>query len=107
MFVVDASDTGRLDAAAAELAAMAADDQLAGVPILIVANKADAGGALPRDALLARLGVAAGSPPSPDAPAVSGPLAGHAWELHACDGVPSRLSLKPGLDFLLRSMRRL
>lgn len=111
VFVVDASDVARLETASAELAALAADAQLVGVPILLVANRTGTAGALGRDALLARLGLS-------DTDPSAGALHGHAWELHLCgalggstdtsDPAPPALDvLKPGLAFLLRSMPRL
>ena len=101
----------RVDTASAELAALAADAQLVGVPILLIANRTGTAGALNRDALLARLGLS-------DTDPSAGPLHGHAWELHLCgalgastdtsDPAPPALDvLKPGLAFLLRSMPRL
>jgi signal recognition particle receptor subunit beta len=40
LFVVDACDGGRLDMAAAELRSLAADEQLAAAPIVVLVNKA-------------------------------------------------------------------
>jgi GTP1/Obg family GTP-binding protein len=96
VFVVDASDAGRLDAAAAELLAMAADDQLSGVPFVVIANKADRSGALRREELVARLAIdtALGT-------------RGHQWELHLISGPLTPPALQPALDFLLANMHRL
>ncbi len=41
MFVVDAADTARFDEARAALAALLAHADLAGVPVLLLANKSD------------------------------------------------------------------
>lgn len=114
VFVIDAADALRIEAAGAELAALAADDQLAGVPILIIANKAGAPGALGREALLDRLGLPPQAPLNAEVkgatpPAdTAGPLRGHSWELHLCSSdAPTREALAPGLAFLLRSMHRI
>lgn len=51
VFVVDAADAARVPLAAAELAAAVDDAQLADAAFLVIANKADAPGALPVGAL--------------------------------------------------------
>jgi len=59
VFVVDAADAARVPLAAAELAAAADDAQLADAAFLVLANKSDAPGALPVDALARALGLPA------------------------------------------------
>ena len=49
VFVLDASDTSRLDVATEELRACNTDAQLDGIPFVIFANKSDVAGALSPD----------------------------------------------------------
>jgi hypothetical protein len=74
---------------------MAADDQLADVPFIILANKADRPGAATRDQLLSRFALAS----------TVGPR--HHWELHLVAEPLSLASLQPAIDFLLQNMQRL
>ncbi len=66
--MVDAADPARLGEAAAALARVAAAPDAAGAPLLVLANKIDAPGAVDADAVAAALGPAAEYGP-PGAPA--------------------------------------
>ena len=95
VFVVDASRAGqaRLAAAADELAALAADEQLADAAIVVLANRCDSEGALPDAELRARL-------------ALERSLEGHPWRLVLCDTLSGK-GLEEGLGFLADEMREL
>ncbi|CAK4071930.1 unnamed protein product [Aphanomyces euteiches] len=55
IFVVDATDTARLDQAAKELKQIAAEEELENVPVLMYANKQDIKGAMSGPAIEKRL----------------------------------------------------
>ena len=95
IFVVDASRAGepRLQTAADELAALAADEQLADAAVVVLANRCDAPGALPEAQLLARLGLERS-------------LKGHPWRLQLCDALSGK-GLDAGLGFLADTMTEL
>jgi len=57
VFLVDSADSERFPAAAAELASVLAAPELAGVPVLLVANKADQPAAASTDAITAAMGL--------------------------------------------------
>ena len=57
VWVVDAADTARLPGAAAELAAVLAEERLAGAALLVLANKQDVGGAVGPADVAAALGL--------------------------------------------------
>jgi ADP-ribosylation factor protein 1 len=60
VFVVDSNDRDRLGEVHDELHRMLAEDELRGVPLLVLANKQDLPGALPTAALTERLGLLVG-----------------------------------------------
>jgi signal recognition particle receptor subunit beta len=93
VFVVDASDRARLDAAAAELRTLAADIQLSDAAVLVLANKADAPGAMACDELSRVL----------DLPAT---LAGHPW-LAQATVARTGAGVDAGLAFLAANMKAL
>jgi ADP-ribosylation factor protein 6 len=93
IFVVDASDTNRLDAAAAELRTLAADGQLFDAAILVLANKSDIKNALTAADISKRMNL-------PMA------LAGHPW--HIQNSVASTgAGIEEGLVFLAENMKAL
>ena len=95
VFVVDASRAGqaRLAAAADELAALAADEQLADAAIGVLANRCDSEGALTEAELRARLALARS-------------LERHTWRLVLCDTASGK-GLEEGLGFLADEMKEL
>jgi len=120
-FVVDASRAGRgrLAAAADELAALAADEQLADAAIVVLANRCDAEGALTEAELRAQLGLArslggnGAGPAGATAAAAAGGGGGgggagpaRAWRLVLCDTVSGK-GLEEGLGFLADTMKEL
>lgn len=60
IYVIDASDTERLDTSRSELLTMLSEEELAGVPLLVFCNKQDMQGALPPEAISEKLGLAGG-----------------------------------------------
>jgi hypothetical protein len=60
IYVIDASDGARLPTSRSELLTMLSEDELAGVPLLVFANKQDVPGALAPDAVSDALGLAGG-----------------------------------------------
>jgi GTPase SAR1 family protein len=113
VFVVDASDASRISTAASELAAMAADDQLAGVPFAVLANKAGQPGALTRDELVTRLalittlGTGGAGAESRSADSATAHSHERKWELHLVTGPLAPAALQPAIDFLLANMHRI
>jgi len=95
VFVVDASAAGaaKLPAAAAELAALAADEQLADAAMLVVANRSASPSALGEAALVERLALARA-------------LAAHPWRLAMCDTQTGQ-GLDEGLAWLGDAMKDL
>jgi ADP-ribosylation factor protein 6 len=95
VFVVDASPAGasKLPAAAAELAALAADEQLADAAMLVVANRSASPGALGEATLAERLALARA-------------LSAHPWRLAMCDTQTGQ-GLDEGLAWLGDAMKDL
>ena len=60
IYVIDSSDTDRLDTSRSELLTMLSEDELTGVPLLVFCNKQDVEGALPPEAVSEKLGLAGG-----------------------------------------------
>ena len=60
IYVIDSSDTDRLDTSRSELLTMLSEEELAGVPLLVFCNKQDVPGALPPEAISEKLGLAGG-----------------------------------------------
>lgn len=60
IYVIDASDTDRLDTSRSELLTMLSEEELAGVPLLVFCNKQDMQGALPSETISEKLGLAGG-----------------------------------------------
>ncbi|KAL7411961.1 putative small monomeric GTPase [Mrakia frigida] len=58
IYVIDASDTARLQTSRTELLTMLSEEELKGVPVLVFANKQDVPGALPSGEISDRLGLA-------------------------------------------------
>ncbi len=65
IYVIDASDTDRLDTSRSELLTMLSEEELAGVPLLVFCNKQDVPGALPPEAISEKLGLAGGEKERP------------------------------------------
>ena len=60
IYVIDSSDTDRLDTSRSELLTMLSEEELAGVPLLVFCNKQDVQGALPPETISEKLGLAGG-----------------------------------------------
>jgi ADP-ribosylation factor-like protein 8 len=58
VFVVDAADESKLDAAKSEITTLLEKPQLAGIPVLVLGNKNDLPDSLTAEALIDRLGLA-------------------------------------------------
>ncbi|EDW67336.2 ADP-ribosylation factor-like protein 3 [Drosophila virilis] len=82
IFVVDSTDASRLSEARCELCDVLLDERMAQVPLLLLANKQDAVGALPSSMISELLGL--------------NRLEGRVWEIHGCsslagDGIESTI----------------
>ncbi|KAH0573131.1 ADP-ribosylation factor like protein 2a [Spironucleus salmonicida] len=73
IFVVDAADPKRLEEVAVELSICCEDAKLAGVPLLVFANKQDLGSALKPSEICDKLGLWA--------------IRDHPWQIQGCSGV--------------------
>jgi ADP-ribosylation factor-like protein 1 len=60
IYVIDSSDTARLQTSRSELLTMLSEEELSGVPLLVFCNKQDVEGALKPDAISEELGLAGG-----------------------------------------------
>lgn len=60
IYVIDSSDAARLKTSRTELLTMLAEEELAGVPLLVFCNKQDVEGALKPEAVSEELGLAGG-----------------------------------------------
>jgi ADP-ribosylation factor-like protein 1 len=60
IYVIDSSDTSRLQTSRSELLTMLSEDELNGVPLLVFCNKQDVEGALKPEKISEELGLAGG-----------------------------------------------
>jgi ADP-ribosylation factor-like protein 1 len=60
IYVIDSSDTPRLQTSRSELLTMLSEEELAGVPLLVFCNKQDIEGALKPEEISEQLGLAGG-----------------------------------------------
>ncbi|RSH81286.1 uncharacterized protein EHS24_008728 [Apiotrichum porosum] len=86
VWVVDSSDSLRLDDAAAELRALLSEERLAGATLLVFANKQDLAGSLSHEQIRDALGLEA--------------IASHKWRIVPCSAI-SGVGLDEGLDWVV------
>ncbi|XP_063232942.1 ADP-ribosylation factor-like protein 3 [Bacillus rossius redtenbacheri] len=91
IYVVDSADLGRLDETGEELEELLADGRLAGVPLLVYANKQDLVHAAPAAEVAERLGL----------PAVKD----RAWQIQACSATAGE-GVKDGMEWVCKTVRK-
>ncbi len=87
LFVIDSSDRRRLQESGQELAELIEDEKLAGVPLLVFANKQDLIQALPANEIAERLGLHN--------------IRDRTWTIQACSAKTGE-GLEDGMEWLVR-----
>ena len=85
IYVLDSSDTSRLQTSRAELLTMLSEDELREVPLLVFCNKQDVPGALKPESISEELGLAGGE-------------TGRPWSVRGCSAIKGE-GLDEGLDW--------
>jgi ADP-ribosylation factor-like protein 3 len=94
LFVIDSSDRRRLQESGQELAELIEDEKLAGVPVLVFANKQDLLQALPANEIAEKLGLH-NLPQRGD----------RVWNIQACSAKTGE-GLEEGMEWLLKILRK-
>ena len=87
LFVIDSSDRRRIQESGNELAQLLEDEKLAGVPLLVFANKQDLLQALPPDEIAEKLGLQN--------------IRDRTWNIQACSAKTSE-GLNEGLEWIIK-----
>mmetsp|Transcript_37867 Transcript_37867/g.45655 ORF Transcript_37867/g.45655 Transcript_37867/m.45655 type:complete len:180 (-) Transcript_37867:368-907(-) len=90
MYVVDSADRKRAEETGEELAALLEEDKLAGVPLLVLANKQDLVGALTQDELADKLNL--------------GSIRDRPWQIQACSAKQGE-GLKEGMEWIVAQFK--
>ena len=91
MWVVDSADARRLDEVALELSLCLDNAKLAGVPLLVLANKQDLESALPASDICEKLGLFA--------------VRNHAFQIQGCSALTKK-GLDDGFQWLVKRLRK-
>merc|ERR1712070_1044575 len=89
IYVVDSSDSERVGTSGEALNSMLAEEELAGVPVCILANKQDLPGALPPEKIAEQLGLTA--------------IKNRPWAIFKCSAVKNE-GVNEGLDWIATSI---
>ena len=86
MYVIDSADTRRIEEAGGELASLLEEEKLAGVPLLIFANKQDLLSAADADAITETLNLSA--------------IKDRSWQIQACSAKTGD-GLSGGMEYIV------
>ncbi|KAF9652117.1 ARF/SAR [Thelephora ganbajun] len=92
IYVIDSSDTARLQTSRSELLTMLSEEELNGVPLLVFCNKQDAEGALKPEKISEELGLAGGEK-------------GREWSVRGSCALKGE-GLEEGLDWLVNAIQK-
>ncbi|KAF9780066.1 ARF SAR [Thelephora terrestris] len=92
IYVIDSSDTSRLQTSRSELLTMLSEDELNGVPLLVFCNKQDVEGALKPEKISEELGLAGGEK-------------GREWSVRGSCALKGE-GLEEGLDWLVNAIQK-
>jgi len=92
IYVIDSSDTARLQTSRSELLTMLSEEELNGVPLLVFCNKQDVGGASTPEKISEELGLAGGEK-------------GREWSVRGSCALKGE-GLEEGLDWLVNAIQK-
>ncbi|KAI0303172.1 P-loop containing nucleoside triphosphate hydrolase protein [Russula brevipes] len=92
IYVIDSSDSSRLQTSRSELLTMLSEEELAGVPLLVFCNKQDIVGALKPDEISEQLGLAGGEK-------------GRDWSVRGSCAIKGE-GIEDGLDWLVNAIQK-
>ncbi|GIY83753.1 ADP-ribosylation factor-like protein 3 [Caerostris extrusa] len=91
IYVIDSADRKRFEETGVELAELLAEEKLAGVPLLVFANKQDLFNAAPASELADGLNLPA--------------IRDRSWQIQACSALTGE-ALKEGLDWVCKNIKK-